>query len=153
MKAIQKAVIILLIAVMLCGMTGCRVESWQLSQDNSEIAEISIIYLIQYIEVQGYEELQPVYEVIKVIAKEDYEEFVNEFENLPTYFYLGEIAFYSGCGWNNILVTYKNGEMDLITAFEPRRITYNAEGILYGYGLTSCTSIEIDEFIEKWLNK
>jgi len=153
MKNVQKAVIILMTAVMLCGMMGCRVDSWQLSQDNSEIAEISIIYMTTYVEVDGYEELQPQYEIVKTIDKEDYEEFVSELESLPTYLYFGEMVFYSGCGWNNILVTYKNGEMDLITAFEPRRITYNDEGILYGYSLASATSMELDEFIEKWLNK
>ena len=157
MKAIQKAVIILLIAVMLCGMTGCmRWTPWPLSQDDSEIAEISIIYITRYIEVEGYEELQPEYEVVKVIDKEDYKEFLNEYRSLPHYFSLvGHPRGYPGYNENNILITYKNGEMDLFAQSHPVRIKYDGNGILYGYSVGENNGIPDDfvEFIEKWLNK
>ena len=157
MKTIQKAVVILLIAVMLCGMTGCmRWTPWPLSQDDSEIAEISIIYITRYIEVEGYEERQPEYEVVKVIDKEDYAEFVNELENIPSYqaLYGSPMPAYSGGGENNILITYKNGEMDLFSARAPRYIKYDDKGKLCGYSDISFTSIpDLGKFIEKWLNK
>ena len=150
MKNVQKAVIILMIAVMLCGMMGCQnYYYWELGQDVSQIVEISIVYI-----TEEYGK----YEVLKVIDKEDWELFLEELLDLPfTSIVVSSVKSQKDLNWpyECVQIKFADGAYDLIPPFAPAHWVYDEKGVLYEDTTHSTLGgyEGLEVLIIKWLNK
>lgn len=130
-KILLSVVSCLLILVML---TGCKVGSYQFKEPVSEIESIEIVSAENSLE----------FTVLKILSKEEEKEFLEQFQAIQFYKYLGDPPNVYG---DAIKITYTNGIYEMISPF----VAEYVEGGVNKYRLRSCDEDEFNELLNNFL--
>ena len=137
----KRFLIILFCVVMLC--SGCKdntIYHWEFEKDASCVTKIEIVEA----------ENAYTYTVIKELDIDVIEQLYIDIESLEMTRYGGSLLHPHGKCY---LITFEDGEYDLISIFESTHVHYNEEGRLMGrISRFKCNKEKFDALIEKYMD-
>lgn len=137
----KRFLIILFCVVMLC--SGCKdntIYHWEFEKDASCVTKIEIVEA-----KNAYR-----YTVIKELDLDTIEQLYDDVANLEMTRYGGSLKHPTR---KCFVITFENGEYDIISAIESKHVRYNEDGRFVGRNSRFiCNAEQFDALIEKYMN-